>query len=230
MQATASWQLAPHCRLRASRASFAAAPSAAYWAPSHEALKAAWYRPRRRRAPPRPPRLWVFRTLCGGGCTPPCTPQLGHPSRPPQPLPPALGGVSSSDARDDRTPWPSRRPRGHLCPAPRRRPRGPVRGPRRASAMPQATCKTRCRSNPMLAHPYIWRLSILSRLTWPSVWPLLQGSLIAARTAASWRSSPAAKSHSSSAAMASGLSMFLSRCHWSATGTASGAPRRALLV
>ncbi len=29
---------------------------------------------------------WVFRTLCGGGCAPLCASQLGHPSRPLQPM------------------------------------------------------------------------------------------------------------------------------------------------
>jgi tetratricopeptide (TPR) repeat protein len=43
---------------------------------------------------------------------------------------------------------------------------------------------TRRRSRSKWARPYIWRLMNLRRLTWPSVWPLLQGSSKAARTAA----------------------------------------------
>ena len=56
----------------------------------------------------------------------------------------------------------------------------------------QAAWRTRCRRRSNLAHPYIWRLRSLSRVTWPSVCPLLYGSSQAARTAAScWR--PVAK-------------------------------------
>ena len=35
----------------------------------------------------------------------------------------------------------------------------------------------------MPARPYMARLSVLSRLIWPSAWPLLQGSVIAFLTA-----------------------------------------------
>jgi len=57
---------------------------------------------------------------------------------------------------------------------------------------PQAAWRTRCRRRSNLARPYIWRLRSLSRVTWPSVCPLLYGSSRAARTAAScW--SPVAK-------------------------------------
>src|SRR3954447_9831050 len=45
--------------------------------------------------------------------------------------------------------------------------------------------RQRRRSNP--ARPYISRLMTLSRLTWPSTWPLLHGSVSAARTASSSR-------------------------------------------
>lgn len=44
--------------------------------------------------------------------------------------------------------------------------------------------KIRSRSNSTLARPCIWRLRYFKRLTWPSVWPLLHGSVKAARTAA----------------------------------------------
>jgi hypothetical protein len=47
----------------------------------------------------------------------------------------------------------------------------------------QLSRKTRRRSRSTLARPYIWRLRNFKRLTWPSVWPLLQGSVKAARTA-----------------------------------------------
>jgi hypothetical protein len=43
--------------------------------------------------------------------------------------------------------------------------------------------RTRSRSSSTLARPYIWRLRNFKRLTWPSVWPLLQRSVKAARTA-----------------------------------------------
>ena len=36
-------------------------------------------------------------------------------------------------------------------------------------------CRTRCRRSSKPARPYIWRLSILSRWTLPSVGPLLHG-------------------------------------------------------
>ena len=61
----------------------------------------------------------------------------------------------------------------------------------------QFGCSTRMRSRSSLARPYIWRLRYLSRLTWPSTWPLLQGELKAARTAERSASSPAAKRLSS---------------------------------
>src|SRR5690606_28080326 len=51
---------------------------------------------------------------------------------------------------------------------------------------------TRARSSSKPARPYIWRLIALRRLIWPSVWPLLQGSSRAARTAARSCSSPSA--------------------------------------
>lgn len=43
---------------------------------------------------------------------------------------------------------------------------------------------TRNRNSSTLARPYIWRLRNFSRLTWPSVCPLLHGNVNAARTAA----------------------------------------------
>ncbi len=48
----------------------------------------------------------------------------------------------------------------------------------------QAAQRTRLRSRSKPARPYIWRLSIFSRLIWPSACPLLHGSDSAARTAA----------------------------------------------
>ena len=38
-------------------------------------------------------------------------------------------------------------------------------------------------SRSRLARPYIWRLIVFRRLICPSVWPLLQSSITAARTA-----------------------------------------------
>lgn len=46
---------------------------------------------------------------------------------------------------------------------------------------------TRARSKSKFALPYICRLSTFNRFTCPSVWPLLQGELAAARTAFSSR-------------------------------------------
>ena len=48
----------------------------------------------------------------------------------------------------------------------------------------QAASRNLRPSRSRLARPYIWRLIVLSRLTCPSVWPLLHASVTAARTAA----------------------------------------------
>lgn len=48
-----------------------------------------------------------------------------------------------------------------------------------------------------MARPYFWRLSSLSLVIWPSVWPLLQGVVRAVRTAALSRRRPAARERSS---------------------------------
>ena len=48
----------------------------------------------------------------------------------------------------------------------------------------QAASRNLRSSRSRLARPYIWRLRVFSRLTCPSVWPLLQGSATAACTAA----------------------------------------------
>ena len=48
----------------------------------------------------------------------------------------------------------------------------------------QAVSRNLRSSRSRLARPYIWRLSVFSRLMCPSVWPLLQASAIAACTAA----------------------------------------------
>ena len=48
---------------------------------------------------------------------------------------------------------------------------------------PQFGFSTRSLNRSMLARPYIWRFRNFRRLTWPSVCPLLQFSLNAARTA-----------------------------------------------
>src|SRR4051812_39738097 len=42
----------------------------------------------------------------------------------------------------------------------------------------------RARSNSTPARPYMARFNVLSRLIWPSVWPLLHGSVITFCTAA----------------------------------------------
>src|ERR671920_638786 len=60
------------------------------------------------------------------------------------------------------------------------------------ASLRQACPSTRQRSRSNPARPYISRLMTLSRLTWPSTWPLLHGSVSAARTASSSRRSPAA--------------------------------------
>jgi len=43
--------------------------------------------------------------------------------------------------------------------------------------------KTRARRSSKPARPYIWRLIVLSRLIWPSTWPVLQAVSTAAATA-----------------------------------------------
>ena len=43
--------------------------------------------------------------------------------------------------------------------------------------------KTRARRSSKPARPYIWRLIILSRLIWPSTWPVLHDVSTAAATA-----------------------------------------------
>ncbi len=48
----------------------------------------------------------------------------------------------------------------------------------------QAASRNLRLSRSRLARPYIWRLSVFSRFTCPSVWPLLQASATAACTAA----------------------------------------------
>src|SRR4051812_47588466 len=62
-----------------------------------------------------------------------------------------------------------------------------------ALCVDHAARRTRWRSRSKLARPYICRLISLSRVIWPSAWPLLQGVVSAARIAAPSCSSPAAK-------------------------------------
>ena len=58
---------------------------------------------------------------------------------------------------------------------------------KKVPATPQLGRSTRILRSSTLARPYIWRLRNFKRLTCPSVWPLLHGSVKAARTAAkSW--------------------------------------------
>ncbi len=58
---------------------------------------------------------------------------------------------------------------------------------------PCAAAVTRALSRSGFARPYIWRLMSLRRFTFPSTWPLDQGSVIAAAMAALSASTPAAK-------------------------------------
>lgn len=69
-------------------------------------------------------------------------------------------------------------------------------GFRDLTGLVQSVSRTRLRSRSGLARPNIWRLSILSRLTWPSTGPLFQGRVSPAVTAPWSRRRPTTKERS----------------------------------
>ncbi len=74
--------------------------------------------------------------------------------------------------------------------------RHPIVGPTQFLWCHHAECWRRARRRSIPAAPYICRFSIFSRLIWPSVWPLDQGSRSAAATASRSAESPREKAAS----------------------------------